>query len=114
MAVGVRLFALYRWTAHGDYAALGVVGGILFAAAAVLIAVTMIQARSLGPCGVKVRQAAGTTDAAWDTANARCRCKRDHNAFRTYSWTSPTTAAFPVASASDLVEPLGYTSCRKS
>jgi hypothetical protein len=114
MAVGVGLFALYRWTAdaYGDYAAFGVVGGILFAAAAVLIAVTMIQARSLRTSGLKLRRAAGTTEAAWDTTAVQRTLAADADATTmhsdTYSWTAPTTAAFPVASASDLVEPLGF------
>jgi hypothetical protein len=62
--------------------------------------------------GLKVSQAPGTTDAAWDTTAVPRTLAADADAATahsgTYSRTLPTTAAFPVASASDLVEPLGF------
>jgi hypothetical protein len=116
MAVGVGLFALYRWTAdaYGDYAGLGVVGVILVVAAAVLIAVTAVKAKSLKAVEMKPRDVAATTEAGLDTPLLRTSGSDPSGSdphtseARTHSWTRPDTATLPTASASDLVDPLAF------
>lgn len=111
MAVGVGLIALYRFTAdaYGDYAGLSAVGVILVVAAAVLIAVTAIKARSLKAVEMKPRDGAATTEAALDTPLLRTSGSELHTSeARTHSWMRPDTATLPAASASDLVDPLAF------
>jgi hypothetical protein len=111
MAFAVGLIALYRLTAdaYGDYAALGVVGGILVAAAAVLAAVVVVKAKSLGP--MRPRHGAGKAEAALESTVARTT---EADADRTipqssgYSRTAAAPEVIPVASARDLVEPLAF------
>jgi hypothetical protein len=116
MAVGVGLLALYRWTAdaYGDYAGLGVVGLMLVVAAAALIAVTAVKAKSLNPIEMRPRDVAGTSEAALDTPPSPMSLSPTSGTepyapeTRTHSWTRPDTATLPAASASDLVEPLAF------
>jgi hypothetical protein len=113
MAFGVGLIALYRVTAdaYGDYAALGVVGGILVAAAAIVATVAMIKARSLGPSGVLPRHGAGKAEAALgSTVPDISKGEVDATALHasSYSRTAAKPEVIPAASASDLVEPLAF------
>jgi hypothetical protein len=95
MAFVVGLIALYRWTAeaYGEYAGLSVVGGVLVAGAVVLASVAAIKAGSL----TKDRAGPGT---AGDDDQG--------NAIVPAPAIAPSVPPAPVASASDLVEPLAY------
>jgi hypothetical protein len=111
MAVAVGLIALYRWTAdtYGEYVGFGVVDGILVVAAALLIAAVAIRAGSLRSVGMKLRPAGGTAavlSVAGPTPIAEAA--RTEPYCPEYTWTPPTTAAYPVASGRDLVESLAY------
>jgi hypothetical protein len=111
MAFAVGLIALYRLTAdaYGDYAALGVVGGILVAGAAVLAAVVVVKARSLGP--MLPRHGAGKAEAALESTVARTAKADADTAIpqsSSYSRTAAAPEIVPVASARDLVEPLAF------
>jgi len=94
MASVVGLIALYRWTAdaYGVYAGLSVVGGVLIAAAVVLASMAAIKAGSL----TKDRSDPGK--AGDDRAEAIVPAPA----------TVLSAPTVPVASASDLVEPLAY------
>ena len=93
MAFVVGLIALYRWTAeaYGEFAGLSVVGGVLAAAAVVLASAAAIKAGSL------------TKDRAGPSAGGE-----QGNAIVPAPATAPSVPTAPVASASDLVEPLAY------
>ena len=109
MAVAVGLIALYRWTAdaYGEFAGLGVVGGILVVTAAGLIAVTAIKASSLRSLGTQARYVGGRTGAALNSAGAGASIPDALGGEpHPQSYVPPATATYPVASASDLVEPL--------
>jgi hypothetical protein len=101
MAGGVGLIVLYRWTAdaYGDYAGLGVVGGVLVAAAAVLALVIAFKARSFG-----ARDAAD--DAVLERAAARATVAAPLSP--DYPSAPPIAPTYPAASASDLMEPLAF------
>ena len=101
MAGGVGLIALYRWTAdaYGDYAALGVVGGVLVAAAAVLALVIAFRASSFG-----FRDAAD--DAVLERAAARAKVSAPHSP--DYPSAPPIAPTYLAASAGDLMEPLAF------
>jgi hypothetical protein len=111
MAVGVGLFALYRWTAdaYGDYAGLSTVGIILVVAAAVLIAVTAAKAKALRAVEMRPGDVAETTEVASNTPLLRTSGSEPHAAeARAHSWMRPDAAMLPAASASDLVDPLAF------
>jgi hypothetical protein len=109
MAVAVGMIALYRWTAdaYGEYAGLGVVGGILIVAAALLIAAATTKAGSLRVTATQRRSVGGT--AAADSAAAP---PPSAVATERYSPDNavapPISAAYSVASGRDLVESLAF------
>jgi hypothetical protein len=90
MASLVGLIALYRWTA--EYAGLGVVGGVLVAAAALSASMAAIRASAL------TKDRIGPGAAGDDRPEAIVPA----------ATTVPSVATVPVASATDLVEPLAY------
>jgi predicted Zn-dependent protease len=106
MAFGVGLIALYRVTAdaYGDYAGLGVVGGILFAVTALLAAVAVIKARTIGPF-----HRVGKAEEALESTVPRVS-KPDAGAQRPSAYTQAAAAPeiIPAASARDLIEPLAF------
>jgi hypothetical protein len=111
MAVAVGMIALYRWTAdaYGEYAGLGVVGGILIVAAALLIAAATTKAGSLRFTATQRRSVGGTAAAdsaaappPSDYAVATERYSPDN------AEVAPISAAYPVASGRDLVESLAF------
>ena len=106
MAFGVGLIVLYRLTAdaYGDYAGLGVVGGILLAVTAILAAVAVVKARSIGPMH-RVGKAAEVLDS---TAPRVSTADVDAQRPSGYSRTAAAPEIIPAASASDLIEPLAF------
>jgi hypothetical protein len=111
MAGIVGLIALYRVTAnaYGEYGALGVVGGILIISAAILVAVAVAKAKSLGASNHvrPLRTTEGAfTEAALDVVEQNSMVDaRERNPL---SVSNASTAAITGASASDLVEPLAF------
>ena len=108
MAVAVGLIALYRWTAdaYGEFAGLGVVGGTRcnrrrpdcgYRDQSKFASVSRMQARYVG----------GRTGAALNSAGAGASIPDALGGEpHPQSYVPPATATYPVASASDLVEPL--------
>ncbi len=110
MAFGVGLIALYRVTAdsYGDYAALALVGGILVTTAAILAAVVVVKAKSLGP--VLHGHDPGTPEAASESTVARTSKANEDMTISQSSGSSRRAAAPEVipASARDLIEPFAF------
>jgi hypothetical protein len=105
MAAGMGLIAVYRWTAdnYGDYAGLGVVGGILVIAAAILGVVAAAKARSMTP--ERTVDAPVALPPPVEPAFAGGFGRSPEPRARDYAWASPNASA---ASANDLVEPLAF------
>jgi hypothetical protein len=97
MAAGVGLIAVYLWTAgrYGDYAGLGVVGGILVMAAAILATMAAVKARSMTP----ERSVPIALPPPTESPTTPAPHTRDHD------WMPPETSP---ASANDLVEPMAF------
>jgi len=118
MVVGIGLIAVYRWTAdaYGAYAALGVVAAILAAVTIIFASAAMIKGRSLAANRTILPRHAAPTPGATSEPGAGIgasaadeRATEPHS--RAYSPRSPAglaTSAAPIASASDLAEPLAF------
>jgi Putative Actinobacterial Holin-X, holin superfamily III len=105
MAAGVGLVAVYLWTAdnYGDYAGLGVVGGILVTAAAILAVVAAVKARSMAP--ERTVDAPIALPPPVESASAGGLGRTPEPRARDYAWMPPDAS---TASANDLVEPLAF------
>jgi hypothetical protein len=105
MAAGVGLIAVYLWTAgrYGDYAGLGVVGGILVMAAAILATMAAVKARSMTPERSVPMTPERSVPMALPTPIASPTTRAPHA--RDHAWMPPETSP---ASANDLVEPMAF------
>jgi len=118
MAVGVGLIAVYRWTAgaYGAYAGLGVVDAVLVVVTVIFATAATIKGKSLAGNRVELlRHAAGTPGVTRGpdsvTGAAAVDSAATEPSFSRYSSIPPTTGATPaapIATASDLVEPLAF------
>jgi len=113
MAVGVGLVALYLWTAdaYGPYAGLGIVGTILVVVTVIFATAATIKSKSLVANRIGwPRYAAANADLTLDSGAIKGATEpvSAEPPSGTNVWAPPTVAApaAPIASASDLVEPL--------
>jgi len=117
MAVGVGLIAVYRWTAdaYGAYAGVGVVDAVLVVVTVIFATAATIKGKSLAGNRVELpRYAAGTPGVTRGpdpvTGAAAVDSTATEPSFSRYSSIPPTVAtpAAPIATASELVEPLAF------
>jgi len=111
MAVGVGLVALYRWMveAVGPYAGLEVEAAILVAMAIILATAATIKGKSLSPKGNKLpRYSGGAASVTSDPGGIMNASAVDRGATEPSSCPPGTTPPAPIASASDVVEPLAF------
>jgi Putative Actinobacterial Holin-X, holin superfamily III len=104
MALGVALFALYRWVAatYGEFEGYGVVAGALIIVTIILAVTIIVRSKSPRPGEVPTGRPAAAT-AAWEQASAVPRAEQP----AAMKFSAPPPAAPPPPSGgSDLAEAL--------
>lgn len=106
IALGVGLFALYRWVAatYGEFEGYGVVVGTLIIVTIILVVTIVVRSKSSRPWEVPTGQPAAAT-AAWEHANAEPRAEQAATA--KFS-TPPPAATPPPPGVSDIAEVLTH------